>query len=158
VAGGEGLIAAYAGGRHFPGGAYAVLMACLPVGMLVGDLVVGRVLLPGTRERLSGPLVVLLGVPLLGFAGAPGPAAAGGLLLASGCGFGYQVGLQRRFLDAVPEAARGHAFGLLSAGLMTAQGAAPAAFGALAPVLGTGRAMATAGVAVLACLPLLRRS
>lgn len=44
VAGAEGLIVAYAGGRHFAPGWYAVLMGCLPVGMLVGDLLVGRLL------------------------------------------------------------------------------------------------------------------
>lgn len=46
VAGAEGLIVAYAGGRHFAPGWYAVLMGCLPVGMLAGDLLVGRLLLP----------------------------------------------------------------------------------------------------------------
>lgn len=46
VAGAEGLIVAYAGESRFAPGWYAVLMGCLPVGMLVGDLLVGRFLRP----------------------------------------------------------------------------------------------------------------
>ncbi|GED90713.1 hypothetical protein TNCT6_77980 [Streptomyces sp. 6-11-2] len=56
MGGAEGLIVAYAGQRHVPAGAYALLMAALPVGMLAGDLVVGRLLAPRTRERLVVPL------------------------------------------------------------------------------------------------------
>lgn len=63
VAGAEGIIVAYAGERRLAPGWYAVLMGCLPVGMLVGDLLVGRFLRPPTRERLVVPLVALAGLP-----------------------------------------------------------------------------------------------
>jgi MFS family permease len=55
VAGAEGLIVAYAGGRHFAPGWYAVLMGCLPVGMLVGDLLVGRLLRPPHPGATGSP-------------------------------------------------------------------------------------------------------
>ncbi|MFB7828373.1 MFS transporter [Streptomyces hydrogenans] len=149
VAGAEGLIVAYAGGRHFAPGWYAVLMGCLPVGMLVGDLLVGRLLPPPARERLVVPLAGLMGVPLVGFAAEPGVGASSCLLLLCGFGFAYGLGLQRPFLDALPRDGQGQAFGLLGAGGMTLQGVGPACFGSLAAGIGTGGAIALAGGAAV---------
>ncbi|MFJ3645374.1 MFS transporter [Streptomyces murinus] len=145
VAGAEGLIVAYAGGRHFAPGWYAVLMGCLPVGMLIGDLLVGRLLRPPTRERLVVPLVVLMGLPLIGFAAEPGVGVSCALLLLTGSGFAYGLGLQRPFLDALPRDGQGQAFGLLGSGNMTLQGVGPACFGSVAEGIGTGGAIALAG-------------
>ncbi|MGW0957669.1 MFS transporter [Streptomyces gelaticus] len=149
VAGAEGLIVAYAGGRHFAPGWYAVLMSCLPVGMLVGDLLVGRLLRPLTRERLVVPLIVLMGLPLVGFAAEPGVGVSSCLLLLCGFGFAYGLGLQRPFLDALPQDAQGQAFGLLGSGNMTLQGVGPACFGSVAAGIGTGGAIALAGGAAV---------
>jgi predicted MFS family arabinose efflux permease len=150
--GAEGLLVAYAGERGLPAGAAGYLMACLPVGMFAGDLVVGRFVAPSVRERLVGPLVALLGLPLVALGGTVPIAAALGLLFASGAGFAYKLGLQRAFLDALPEEARGHAFGLLTSGLMTAQGVGPAVFGAMATLTGAPEAVALAGAATTACV------
>ncbi|MFF4081965.1 MFS transporter [Streptomyces sp. NPDC001777] len=145
VAGAEGLIVAYAGGHHFAPGRYAVLMGCLPVGMLVGDLLVGRLLRPPVRERLVVPLTALMGLPLIGFAAEPGVGVASCLLLLCGFGFAYGLGLQRPFLDALPQDGQGQAFGLLGSGSMTLQGVGPACFGPVAAGIGTGGAIALAG-------------
>ncbi len=139
VAGAEGLIVAYAGERHFAPGWYAVLMGCLPVGMLVGDLLVGRLLRPRGRERLVVPLTVLSGLPLIGFAAQPGVGVSSCLLLLAGFGYAYGLGLQRPFLDALPPEGRGQAFGLLGSGSMTLQGVGPVCLGSVAAGLGTGR-------------------
>ncbi|MFD0036270.1 MFS transporter [Streptomyces anulatus] len=149
VAGAEGLIVAYAGERRFAPGWYAVLMGCLPVGMLVGDLLVGRFLRPPTRERLVVPLVALAGLPLIGFAAEPGVGVSSCLLLLSGLGYAYGLGLQRPFLDALPQDGRGQAFGLLGSGSMTLQGVGPVCLGAVAAVIGTGGAIALAGGAAV---------
>ncbi|QHC28176.1 MULTISPECIES: MFS transporter [unclassified Streptomyces] len=149
VAGAEGLIVAYAGGRHFAPGWYAVLMGCLPVGMLTGDLLVGRLLRPPTRERLVVPLVALMGLPLIGFAAEPGVGVSCALLLLTGSGFAYGLGLQRPFLDALPGDGQGQAFGLLGSGNMTLQGVGPACFGSVAEGIGTGGAIALAGGAAV---------
>ncbi|MEU9204440.1 MFS transporter [Streptomyces sp. NPDC048332] len=153
VAGAEGLIVAYAGEHHFAPGWYAVLMGCLPVGMLVGDLLVGRLLRPPTRERLVVPLAALMGLPLVGFAAGPGVGLSSCLLLLCGFGFAYGLGLQRPFLNALPPDGQGQAFGLLGSGSMTLQGVGPACFGAMAADLGTGGAIALAGgaTALAAC-------
>ena len=68
----------------------------------------------------------------------------------------YQLGLARRFLEAAPEANRGHAFGLLTTGLMTLQGWAMAAAGALANTLAPGTVIAVAGAASTVTVLILR--
>ncbi|MFF0388838.1 MFS transporter [Kitasatospora sp. NPDC004615] len=149
VTGAEGLIIAYAGSHGFPSGSYAVLMAALPVGMLLGDLLVGRRLRPATRERMVVPLIALMGLPLAGFAADPGRPLSAALLLLSGSGFAYGLGLQREFLAALPEQGQGQAFGLLGSGNMTLQGLGPAFFGTIGAFTGTGWAMALAGLGAL---------
>jgi hypothetical protein len=104
---------------------------------------------------------MVAGLPLLAFAVGPPPPVAAGLLAATGIGAAYVLGIQRRFLDAVPAPALGQAFGLLSTGLMTFQGAGPALFGAIAEIASPGRAMALAGaatiMAALGLFPALRK-
>lgn len=150
--GAEGLIVAYAGQRHFPAGAYALLMAAVPAGMLTGDLLVGRLLVPRTRERLVVPLAALMGLAVLGFVLEPGEGVATVLLLVAGGTFSYQLGLQRPFLESLPQELHGQAFGLLGSGIMTFQGVAPVALGAAAGVAGmaTGTVMGLAGALTLA--------
>jgi predicted MFS family arabinose efflux permease len=156
VAGAEGQIVAYAATRHLPTGGYALLMACLPIGMLVGDILVGRFLAPPTRERLVLPLIALMGLPLLLFATCPGLPTAALLLLLTGTGFSNGLGLQRPFLAALPTQSHGHAFGLLSSGTMTLQGLSPALFGALSTPLGPALSLTLAGLATLLCTLTLR--
>ncbi|MCZ4097733.1 MFS transporter [Streptomyces sp. So13.3] len=153
----ESLVVPFAGWRGFPDGTAGFLLACLPVGMLLGNLVVGRFVLPATRERLVAVLVAVIGLPLAGFAfGPPWPVCAV-LLLVTGTGFAYSLGLQRSFLDALPEDSRGQAFGLLSSGMMTVQGVGPAVFGAAAEVVSVGAAISLAGIASLAMAGYLAR-
>ncbi|WP_405825806.1 MFS transporter [Streptomyces sp. NBC_01390] len=149
VAGAESLVVPFTGGRSMSPGSTGTLLACLPVGMLAGDLVVGRFLSPAARERLVPALVVVLGAPLLVFAVDPPWLVCAVLLLITGAGFAYGLGLQRPFLDAVPETARGQAFGLLSAGMMSSQGLGPVAFGTIAEFTDAGTAMALSGLATL---------
>ncbi|WP_344597079.1 MFS transporter [Actinomadura vinacea] len=154
VAGAESLLFPYAQVRGFAEGAGAFLLACLPVGMMAGNLVGGRLLGPGTRERLVVPLMVLFGLPLA--AAVPLPVAAV-LLGVTGASLAYELGLQRRFVDVVAAGARGQAFGLLSTGTMTLQGVGPVVFGGVAEVAGVGAAIASAGAATLVVALSLRR-
>ena len=156
VTGAEALLVPYAERGGFPAGAAGALLACSPLGMMLGDVAVARLLAPATRERLVVPLVALLGVPLLAFAAQPRLPVAAVLLILAGAGYAYSLGLQRRFLDAVPEPRRGHAFGLLAAGAMTCQGLGPVLFGLLAEAVSIGAAIALAGATVLALAAALR--
>jgi predicted MFS family arabinose efflux permease len=155
VTGAESLIVPYAGSLGRPASAAGPLLAAMPAGMLLGDVLVGRFVRPGTRRRLAFPLAAGMGVPLfaLGFR-LPLP-LAGVLLLICGSGFAYQLGIQRAFLDSLPEGRRAQAFGLNSTGAMGGQGLTPSAAGGLALAVGAGPAMAIAGaVTILAALAL----
>ena len=149
VIGGESLLIPYAALEGFPDGAAGVVLACIPAGMFVGNLVVTRVLTPRTRERAVPLLVVLLGLPLVPFAFDLHPLVAAALMAVLGSGFAFGVGLQGRFRDALPDDSTGQAFGLLSTGLMTFQGVGPLVFGGLTEIVPVGVAMALAGIATV---------
>ncbi|WP_346433800.1 MFS transporter [Nonomuraea composti] len=148
VVGAEGVLVPYADRIGVPGAA-GMLFTAVALGMLAGDLVIGRLVAPRCRERLAGPLALLLGAPLLGFVLSPGPVVAALLLAGSGFGVAYQLGLARRFLEVVPEGNRGQAFGLALTGTMTAQGVFAAGGGALGEVAAPGLVVGAAGAASL---------
>jgi predicted MFS family arabinose efflux permease len=156
IAGAESLIVPYTGALGWSASAAGPLLAALPAGMLLGDLVVGRFCAPGTRTRLAFPLAVTMGVPLLALAFRLPTPAAFLALLASGTGFAYQLGIQQAFLHSLPEQRRGQGFGLNSTGLMGGQGLTPAAVGALAGALGAAPTMALAGAATILAAVALR--
>ena len=155
VAGAESLIVPYNGSLGRPPSAAGPLLAALPAGMLLGDLLVGRFCAPATRMRLAFPLAAAMGVPLLGLVFHPPLPLACLALLACGTGFAYQLGIQQAFLDSLLERRRGQGFGLSSTGTMAGQGLTPALVGALAGGIGAAAAMAVAGTATaLAALAL----
>jgi predicted MFS family arabinose efflux permease len=160
IVGAESLIVPYAARHGLPASAPGLLLACVPAGMIAGDLAVGRLLRPAARERLTVPLMMVAGLPLLAFAAAPALPVAAALLAIVGLGPAYLLGIQRRFRDAVPAPVLGQAFGLLATGLMTFQGAGPALCGAVAEIIPPGRVMALTGAATiitaLGLLPALR--
>ncbi|WP_052311561.1 MULTISPECIES: hypothetical protein [unclassified Actinoplanes] len=151
----DGLLVAFASGRGFPGAAASVLLAASPAGMFAGELVMGRLVRPAHRPRLVAPLMLLTGAPLLALGAVAFPASVA-LLVLAGFGFAYGVGLQQPFLQAVPAESRGQSFALLSTGAMTLQGLGPLVFGAAAQLTTPGLAIAAAGLATIACLPLVR--
>lgn len=151
VVGGEAVIVAYAAERSFTETAAGILLACAPGGMLAGDLLVARFVRPSVRVRLVVPLMALLGLPLTLLTAHPPMPVAALLVALSAGGFAYQLGLQRPFLDAVPEAHRGQAFGLLTTGLMTLQGLGPIVFGLAGQLAGTSFALAAAGAGAGLC-------
>lgn len=148
LTGAESLSVAYTAARGHGTDLGAWLLATLPVGMLVGNLVVGRALAPPTRERLTFPLVLLVGLPLLPLA-VPVPMwLVFPLVGLSASGLAYELGLQRAFVDEVGDDVRGQALGLLSTGLMTGQGLGALLVGAVADHIGPGPAMAAAGAVI----------
>ncbi|GAA3449509.1 MFS transporter [Dactylosporangium matsuzakiense] len=153
ITGAEALMVPYAATRGFPAGAAGWLLAAIPVGMVAGNVVVGRLLAPSRRERLVPALIALMGLPCLAFAapvswGLSWPVLAAALVVV-GVGFAFGLGVQAAFRDALPADGRGQAFGLLSTGLMTAQGLLPALAGLLAEALPTGLVIALLGTATL---------
>ncbi len=155
--GAESLAVAYAGAQHASGPLTALMIGGPPAGALIGEVVVGRLCRPATRERLVLPLLLLVGVPLLPLALTPPPALAALLLLVASVGLAYELGRQRTFRDALPEGRESLGFGMLGVGMMTAQGVGPLIAGPLASGIGAGAAMAVCGVGVLVGAVLLRK-
>ncbi|GIH26970.1 MFS transporter [Acrocarpospora phusangensis] len=126
-----------------------IVLAVTAAGMGVGEFLVGRFAPPALRERLTLPLVVLLGLPLIGFLAEPGAPLGAALAFLAACGLSYNLGLQRRFVDAVPAATLGQAFGLSGAGMMTCQGLGGVIAGGLAELTGPAPAIALLGAATV---------
>ncbi|WP_175250988.1 MFS transporter [Actinomadura sp. J1-007] len=146
----------YAAVRGYPEGTAALLMGCSAGGMLLGNVAGARLLTPAARERLVVPLMAMFGVPLLPLALDVPAALAALLMLLTGAGFAYELGIQRPFVDALPEDGRGQAFGLLSTGLMTLQGTGPLVLGGVAEFVPVGGTLAVAGACTLVIALLLR--
>ena len=146
----------YAGSLGQPASAASPLLAAVPAGMLLGDVIVGRFCRPAARQRLAFSLAALMGAPLLALAFRPPLPVTGAVLFACGFGFAYMLGIQQPFLDSLPERLRGQAFGLNSTGMMTGQGLVPPVAGGLAAASGAGPAMAVAGAVTILAALLLR--
>ncbi|GAA2082874.1 hypothetical protein [Actinomadura alba] len=154
--GAEGVMIPYAAGLGHPEGA-GLMLAAVAGGMWAGNLAMGRFAAPDRRERLTLPLALLPGASLLFFLFSPGLVTASILAAASAAGFGYELGLQRRFLAATPESRRGQALGLAGTGIMTLQGLGIALAGGMAEVLAPAAVMALCGaMSVVAALALHR--
>jgi predicted MFS family arabinose efflux permease len=141
------------------GGSPAVVgwwLVALPVGMIVGD-VVGVWVLTATRQRrLVGVFAAASFVPLLAFVWSPPIVLAIPLLVLSGLGAMYSLGLDSFVRDAVPEQEFGRTMAVNTAGLMTLQGLGFALAGASAELVGAPMAIALAGTCGLMVVALLR--
>jgi hypothetical protein len=147
----EALAAPYADelGSGFAG--LGLLMCALPVGTVAGELFAGARLGPHARERVALPLLCPTLLPCLGLVLRPGFTASLLLLLLSGAGSAYTLRLDQWFARSVPDELRGRAMTVLSAGLMTVQGAGMAPAGVAAQAAGVRAAVAGAGAAGVLC-------
>ncbi|MFF3849909.1 MFS transporter [Streptomyces sp. NPDC002328] len=152
------LLIPYSAHRGFSPQQTGVLLAATSVGMLIGDVVIGRAFAPATRERLVLPLLLVMGTPSLTLAlDLPYPAVAAAYVV-TGTGSAYLLGLQRRFLEAVPAELQGQGFALLNTTTMSIQGVGPLVFGVVAEFVPIGVAIALTGVGSVATTLLLREA
>ncbi|MEU3515177.1 MFS transporter [Streptomyces sp. NPDC006654] len=129
------------------------LFACAALGMLAGDLTVGRLLPPAVRPRLATPLLLLLATPYLVFFLHPAPALAAGCAAVASVGFGASLVQQEQLMKLTPDELSGHALGLHSAGMLTMQGVAAALAGSVAQLTSPAAAMTlVAGVSLAVTL------
>ncbi|MBC2869522.1 MFS transporter [Streptomyces mexicanus] len=143
IVGCESLYVSYA-----PGAA-GTLFACAALGMLAGDVTVGRLLPPAVRRRAATPLLLLLAVPYLAFALHPPVPVAACLVTLASAGFGASLVQQERLMTLTPAELSGHALGLHSAGMLTMQGVSASLAGAVAQGTSPAAAMAaTAGASI----------
>jgi predicted MFS family arabinose efflux permease len=148
----EGLAAPYAAEIGAGSTGVGLLLAAMPVGAVGAELAAGGLLRPATRERLVLPLAGCVLLPFLLFAFRPGLLPAVAVLFAAGSGFAYTLGLDRWFLDAVPEETRARAMTVMSAGLMSVQGLGMAMGGLAAEFVPPHWAVAGAGAVGTGCV------
>ncbi|MEU5521371.1 MFS transporter [Streptomyces sp. NPDC047860] len=134
--------------------AAGTLFACAAVGMLAGDVAVGRLIPPGRRRRLATPLLLLLATPYLLFVLHPPLPVAAALAAVASAGFGASLVQQERLMRLTPPELSGHALGLHSSGMLTMQGTSAALAGGLAeltspPTAMTALALTSATVTLL---------
>ncbi|MGV9900836.1 MFS transporter, partial [Streptomyces tendae] len=130
--------------------AAGTLFACGALGMLAGDVTIGRLLPARLRPRLGIPLLALLAAPyLVLFLRPPLPLAAVLVALAS-VGFGASLVQQERLVALTPDELSGHALGLHSAGMLTMQGVAAVLAGTVAQFTSPATAMSVMALASLA--------
>jgi hypothetical protein len=138
------------------GTAVGFWLAALPIGVITGEIVALRLFSPARRARVVVPLAAWVFVPLLVFALEPRIELAIPLLVLSGLGHGYSLGLDTLIIRYADGAVRDRVFTVFGAGLMAIQGLGFAAAGALAEVVSPHVAIVVAGVAGLALVALLR--
>jgi predicted MFS family arabinose efflux permease len=141
IVGCEALFVPYAKDRA------GVLFATAAAGMLMGDTAAGRFVPQRWRVRLGGSLRLLLAVPYLVFAVRPPLIVAALAALLASVGFAASLLLQEQLVALTPPGVLGHALGLHSSGMLTAQGLCAALAGAVAE-----RTSAPTAMAVLAAL------
>ncbi len=100
-----------------------ILMAAMPLGTVIGALVLTRFVPPERRLDLVGPLALLACAPLIVSVFHPGLVLTFILWTLSGFGGAYQLAANAAFMRSVPAAGRGQAFGVAQSGLLAAQGA-----------------------------------
>ncbi|MFE2153049.1 MFS transporter [Streptomyces lavendulae] len=131
----EALLTPYADGIGAGTVTLGVLMCALPVGSVAGELLAGSALTARTRSRITAPLAAVAFLPLLVYAVRPGAPVLLAALLLAGLTHAHTIGLDRMYVDAVPDALRGRVMTLLGTGLMTLQGVGMALAGAAAEFL-----------------------
>ena len=154
----EALAAPYVAQLGGSPAAVGLLLAAAAAGSVAGMLGAGAWLSPSRRLRLMVPLAGWTFVPLLCFAARPGLVPAMALLVLSGLGWAYSIGLDQRLLEATPEHLRGRSLTLATSGLMLANGLGFAAAGAAAELASPRAVIVTSGLAGLLTVALLARS
>lgn len=147
----EALAAPYADGIGAGPAALGLLLCAMAVGHVGAELFVGSVLRPRTRSRIVLPVAAVGLLPLVVYAVRPGLPLALAALALAGMGAAYVIGLDQWFVDAVPPELRGRAMTLLTAGLMTIQGAGMALAGLAAEFFPVHQVVAGSGIIGTVC-------
>jgi MFS family permease len=143
----EGLAVAYSQQIGHGDSATGLLIASLPGGALVGNLVIGRLVAPNRRGAWMRPLGLLCVLPLIATVVRPDLPVACALWCAAGFGSALHLPAITTFVAHTPAAMRARAFGLADSGLQAVQGVALVAGGALAQWLSPSLVVTLAGVA-----------
>ncbi|MGW9300122.1 MFS transporter [Streptomyces cyaneofuscatus] len=142
----EALAAPYVAEIDAGPAALGLLLCAMAVGHVGAELFVGSALRPRTRSRIVLPVAAIGLLPLVVYVVRPGLPLALAALALAGMGAAYVIGLDQWFVDAVPPELRGRAMTLLTAGLMTIQGAGMALAGLAAEFFPVHQVVAGSGI------------
>ena len=131
------------------------LFAATAAGMMAGDLLVGRFVPEGWRDRFIEPLRLLLAVPYLFFFLDPPLAVAVPLGFLASAGYAASLPLQDRLIRHTDDAIQGQVLGLHANGVMIWQAIGALIAGAAASWLSPAAAIGTMAVASTAVTLLL---
>jgi predicted MFS family arabinose efflux permease len=131
------------------------LFASAAAGAMTGDLVIGRFVPPGWRDRIIEPLRLLLATPYLLFFLAPPLAIAAPLGFLASAGYAASLPLQDRLIRHTDDAVQGQVLGLHVNGMMIWQAIGALIAGGAASFLAPATAMGTMAVASTAVTLLL---
>ncbi|MEU5955421.1 MFS transporter [Streptomyces sp. NPDC047525] len=147
----EALAAPYADQIGVGVAGVGLLMCALPVGTIAAELYAGSALSATTRARIALPLASFTLLPLTVYAVTPGLLWAMLALALAGAGSAYTLGVDRWFVDAVPQELRGRAMTVHTAGLMTIQGVGMALAGLAAEFFAVSTVVMASGVLGTVC-------
>jgi predicted MFS family arabinose efflux permease len=122
------------------------LLMGIPVGTVVADVLAARLLSTFWQRRIIVPAALLSFAALIGFAVGPGLAVALALLVVTGIGTAWMVGMDGLLVTTAPPEMRNRALALNSAGLMFTQGAGFALWGLAGQYVSLPVVIAAAGV------------
>jgi diguanylate cyclase (GGDEF)-like protein len=148
----ESLAVPYASSHHSGSTTAGVLIACLPLGMMVGALVLGRIMTLAAAERLMLPLALLSPLILALTAFNPAPPVTAVMWFLAGLCAAMTVTANRVFMLSVSREVRGRAFGIAVTGIAAAQGVFNLLAGAVAKYTGPAHALADLALPTFAVL------
>jgi hypothetical protein len=157
----EGVAVPFADAAGAGSAGFGLFLAAMPAGTVVSEVLAGTLLGSAARDRIALPLAAVSLLPMAAFVFHPPLPVAVALMLLTGLCAAYTLGMDRWFVEAVPEEMRGRAMSLLGAGMMTLQGLGMAVGGAIASLVSPYLVICGAGVlgavSVLGVLRSVRR-
>ncbi|MDJ0341493.1 MFS transporter [Streptomyces sp. H10-C2] len=142
----EGLATPFAAAAGAGSAGVGLMLAAMPAGTVASELAAGTLLSPAARTWIAMPLAGVALVPMALFACHPSLPVAIVIMLVVGLCSAYALGMDKWFVEAVPEEMRGQAMSLLGAGMMTLQGLGMAVGGAIAEVVPPYAVISGAGI------------
>ena len=149
----EAIAPAYAHMLGLGAPAVGAVMASTAAGTVLGNLLLGRLATTVRRRDLMWPMAFAGTLPLFAVLSRPGLAVSLVLFGLAGAAGAFQVAANTAFVDAVPVAVRGRAFGVAMTGMYGAQALAIVAAGAAASAFNASTVVV--GAAVLGALALI---
>jgi MFS family permease len=151
----EGLAAPYAHSLHRGPLAVGLMMAAIPLGMVIGAFLFGKLATPSARMRMMGWLAMLSCAPLMASAWNPPLWVVLTAWTLAGAGGAYQLAAAAAFAQALAPGTRARAFGVAQSGLYVVQGVGILVGGAVAQAIGPALTVGLAGLAGLTAATML---